>query len=51
MEDQQYRDEGPWRPERQPLHERIGVWRTTHRLWDKVLYGIGTAYDKTLGKR
>ena len=29
---------------------RSNVFETTHDMWDKVLYGIGSAYDKVFGR-
>lgn len=31
-------------------HHQGGLWRTTYELWDQVLYGIGTAYYKIMGR-
>lgn len=31
-------------------HQSVGVWRTTYELWDEVLYGIGSAYEKLRGR-
>jgi hypothetical protein len=30
-------------------YQSRGVWRRTHDMWDKVLYGIGNVYYKCTG--
>jgi hypothetical protein len=31
-------------------HRAFGVWRTTHDLWDEVLYGIGSVCHRFKGR-